>query len=123
MRGSVLLVVASLGVATILSMFFWMARKITWRRPASPLRRLESLSHSSERSGPSSGIYMLDPVDSDYHDSLSPSSAPDQIAAANKINANSNGTKSQEPSPQTEKQRIVQNTAEAPLDLPAASER
>lgn len=64
MRGSVLLVVASLGLATIVSMLLWVARKITWRRPASYLRQLEAVSGAPERSGPASGISKLDPIQS-----------------------------------------------------------
>ena len=65
MRGSVLLVVASLGLATIVSMLLWVARKITWRRPAPFLRQLEAVSGAPERSGPASGISRLDPMYSD----------------------------------------------------------
>ena len=65
MRGSVLLVVASLGLATIISMLLWVARKITWRRPASFLRQLEAVSGAPQRSGPASGISRLDPIRSD----------------------------------------------------------
>ena len=65
MRGSVLLVVASLGLATIVSMLLWVARKITWRRPISFLRQLEAVSGAPERSGPASGISRLDPMKSD----------------------------------------------------------
>ena len=65
MRGSVLLVVASLGLATIVSMLLWVARKITWRRPTPFLRQLEAVSGAPERSGPASGISRLDPLNSD----------------------------------------------------------
>lgn len=65
MRGSVLLVVASLGLATIVSMLLWVARKITWRRPISFLRQLEAVSGAPQRSGPASGISRLDPMKSD----------------------------------------------------------
>ncbi len=65
MRGSVLLVAASLGLATIVSMLLWVARKITWRRPASFLRQLEAVSGAPQRSGPASGISRLDPMRSD----------------------------------------------------------
>ncbi len=64
MRGSVLLVVASLGLATIVSMLLWVARKITWRRPAPFLRQLEAVSGAPERSGPASGISRLGPMKS-----------------------------------------------------------
>ena len=64
MRGSVLLVVASLGLATVVSMLLWVARKITWRRPAPFLRQLEAVSGAPERSGPASGISRLDPMKS-----------------------------------------------------------
>ena len=66
MRGSVLLVVASLGLATVVSMLLWLARRITWRRPASFLRQLEAVSGAPGRSvGPASGISRLDPLQSD----------------------------------------------------------
>ena len=65
MRGSVLLVVASLGLATIVSMLLWVARKITWRRPAPFLRQLEAVSGAPQRAGPASGISRLDPMKSD----------------------------------------------------------
>lgn len=65
MRGSVLLVVASLGLATIVSMLLWVARKITWRRPAPFLRQLEAVSAAPVRSGPASGISRLDPLGPD----------------------------------------------------------
>ena len=65
MRGSVLLVIASLGLATIVSMLLWAARRITWRRPVSFLRQLEAVSGAPERSGPASGISRLDPMNSD----------------------------------------------------------
>ena len=68
MRGSVLLVVASLGLATIVSMLLWVARKITWRRPISFLRQLEAVSGAPQRSGPASGISRLDPMKSDNHE-------------------------------------------------------
>ena len=67
MRGSVLLVVASLGLATIGSMLLWVARRITWRRPVSFLRQLKAVSGAPGRSvGPSSGISKLDPVRPDH---------------------------------------------------------
>ena len=63
MRGSVLLVVASLGLATIVSMLLWVARRITWRRPVPFLRQLKALSGVPGRSvGPASGISRLDPL-------------------------------------------------------------
>ncbi len=71
MRGSVLLVVASLGVATVVSMLLWAARKITWRRPISFLRQLEAVSGAPERSGPSSGISRLDAMQSGDHEHTS----------------------------------------------------
>ena len=68
MRGSVLLVVGSLGLATIVSMLLWLARKITWRRPVSFLRQLQAVSGAPERAGPASGISRLDPMTPDNHD-------------------------------------------------------
>ena len=66
MRGSVLLVVASLGLATVVSMLLWVARKITWRRPVPFLRQLKALSGVPGRSvGPASGISRLDPLKPD----------------------------------------------------------
>ena len=66
MRGSVLLVVASLGLATVGSMLLWLARRITWRRPAPFLRQLEAVSGEPGRSvGPASGISRLDPLNPD----------------------------------------------------------
>lgn len=63
MRGSVLLVVASLGLATVVSMLLWVARKITWRRPVPFLRQLKAVSGVPGRSvGPASGISRLDPL-------------------------------------------------------------
>lgn len=63
MRGSVLLVVASLGLATVGSMLLWVARRITWRRPVPFLRQLKALSGVPGRSvGPASGISRLDPL-------------------------------------------------------------
>ena len=56
---------ASLGLATIVSMLLWVARKITWRRPAPFLRQLEAVSGAPERSGPASGISRLDPMNAD----------------------------------------------------------
>lgn len=84
MRGSVLLVVASLGLATIVSMLLWAARKITWRRPAPFLRQLEAVSGAPERSGPASGISRLDPIGSDNsgHDGEHPvADAPPDASA------------------------------------------
>ena len=77
MRGSVLLVAASLGLATIVSMLLWVARKITWRRPASFLRQLEAVSGAPERSGPASGISRLDPIISDNGEHSSQDTAAD----------------------------------------------
>ena len=71
MRGSVLLVVASLGLATIGSMLLWAARKITWRRPTPFLEQLESVSAPGRSVGPASGISKLDPV-------VSPTDAPSE---------------------------------------------
>ena len=66
MRGSVLLVVASLGLATVVSMLLWLARRITWRRPVPFLRQLEAVSGEPGRSvGPASGISKLDPLKPD----------------------------------------------------------
>ena len=63
MRGSVLLVVASLGLATVGSMLLWLARRITWRRPVPFLRQLKAVSGVPGRSvGPASGISRLDPL-------------------------------------------------------------
>ena len=64
MRGSVLLVVASLGLATIGSMLLWLARKITWRRPVPFLRQLKAVS-AGRSVGPASGISRLDPLKPD----------------------------------------------------------
>ena len=67
MRGSVLLVVASLGLATVVSMLLWVARRITWRRPVPFLRQLKALSGVQGRSvGPASGISRLDPLKPDH---------------------------------------------------------
>ncbi len=66
MRGSVLLVVASLGLATVGSMLLWLARRITWRRPTPFLKKLQSVSGVPGRPvGPASGISKLDPLMSD----------------------------------------------------------
>lgn len=63
MRGSVLLVLASLGLATVGSTLLWLARKITWRRPVPFLKQLKAMSPDPERPvGPASGISKLDPV-------------------------------------------------------------
>ena len=81
MRGSVLLVVASLGLATIGSMLLWVARKITWRRPAPFLRQLESVSGVPGRSvGPASGISRLDPMTSDDPADTAADAPPDAPA-------------------------------------------
>ena len=82
MRGSVLLVVASLGLATIVSMLLWVARKITWRRPASFLRQLEAVSGASGRSGPASGISRLDPMKSDTGEDTVADAPPDAPAVS-----------------------------------------
>ncbi len=63
MRGSVLLVLASLGLATVVSSLLWLIRKITWRRPAPFLKQLEAVSPTPGRPvGPASGISRLDPL-------------------------------------------------------------
>lgn len=63
MRGSVLLVLASLGLATVVSTLLWLIRKITWRRPAPFLKQLEAVSPTPGRPvGPASGISRLDPL-------------------------------------------------------------
>ena len=63
MRGSVLLVLASLGLATVGSTLLWLVRKITWRRPAPYLKQLEAVSPTPGRPvGPASGISKLDPL-------------------------------------------------------------
>ena len=82
MRGSVLLVVASLGLATIVSMLLWVARKITWRRPASFLRQLEAVSGARGRSGPASGISRLDPMRSDNREDTVADAPPDAPAVS-----------------------------------------
>ena len=65
MRGSVLLVIASLGLATIVSTLLWLVRRITWRRPAPYLKQLEAVSPAPGRPvGPASGISKLDPLTS-----------------------------------------------------------
>ena len=67
MRGSVLLVVASLGLATVGSMLLWLARRITWRRPVPFLRQLKAVSGVPGRSvGPASGISRLDPLNPEH---------------------------------------------------------
>ena len=84
MRGSVLLVAASLGLATIVSMLLWVARRITWRRPASFLRQLEAVSGTPGRSGPASGISRLDPMKSGAGDragDAAPADAPSDASA------------------------------------------
>ena len=76
MRGSVLLVLASLGLATIVSILLWLVRKITWRRPAPFLKQLEAVSPTRERPvGPASGISRLGPL-SPQPDGDSPSDKP-----------------------------------------------
>ena len=63
MRGSVLLVLASLGLATVGSTLLLLIRKITWRRPAPFLKQLEAVSPAPGRPvGPASGISKLDPL-------------------------------------------------------------
>ena len=82
MRGSVLLVVASLGLATVVSMLLWVARKITWRRPVSFLRQLEAVSGTRQRSGPASGISRLDPVMSANREDTAAGTPPDASAVS-----------------------------------------
>ena len=82
MRGSVLLVVASLGLATIVSTLLWVARKITWRRPISFLRQLEAVSGTGTRSGPASGISRLDPMKSDTPENTAVDASPDARAVS-----------------------------------------
>lgn len=78
MRGSVLLVLASLGLATVVSMLLWVARRITWRRPVPFLRQLKAVSGVPGRSvGPASGISRLDPLKPDH-----PETAADTAADA-----------------------------------------
>lgn len=63
MRGSVLLVLGSLGLATVVSTLLWLIRRITWRRPAPFLKQLEAVSPTPGRPvGPASGISRLDPL-------------------------------------------------------------
>ncbi len=63
MRGSVLLVLASLGLATVVSTLLWLIRRITWRRPTPFLKKLEAVSPAPGRPvGPASGISKLDPL-------------------------------------------------------------
>ena len=82
MRGSVLLVVASLGLATIVSMLLWVARKITWRRPISFLQQLESVSGARGRSGPASGISRLGPLESDNPEHAAADAPPEAPAVS-----------------------------------------
>ena len=66
MRGSVLLVLASLGLAAVGSTLLWLIRKITWRRPAPYLKQLEAVSPTPGRPvGPASGISRLAPSPED----------------------------------------------------------
>ena len=63
MRGAVLLVIGSLGLATVGSTLLWLVRKITWRRPTPFLKRLKAVSPVPGRPvGPASGISRLDPM-------------------------------------------------------------
>lgn len=81
MRGSVLLVLASLGLATVVSMLLWLIRRITWRRPTPFLERLGSVSPFPGRSvGPASGISRLDPMAPSTPDD-SPANPPADSAA------------------------------------------
>jgi len=82
MRGSVLLVVASLGLATVVSMLLWAARKITWRRPTPFLRQLEAVSGAPARSGPASGISRLDPLNPDHPAETAADAAGDASAVS-----------------------------------------
>lgn len=76
MRGSVLLVLASLGLATVVSTLLWLARRINWRRPVPFLKQLQAVSPTRERPvGPASGISKLDPL-APRHEGGSPSDAP-----------------------------------------------
>ncbi len=77
MRGSVLLVAASLGLATVVSTLLWVARKVTWRRPVSFLRQLEAVSGAPERAGPASGISRLDPMKPDDSSDVAGDTAAD----------------------------------------------
>lgn len=82
MRGSVLLVVASLGLAAVGSMLLWAARKITWRRPVPFLRQLKAVSGVPGRSvGPASGISKLDPLSPEPEDEAA-DATPDAPAVA-----------------------------------------
>ncbi|MCY4175056.1 MAG: hypothetical protein OXD37_01800 [Acidimicrobiaceae bacterium] len=112
MRGSVLLVAASLGFAVILSTLFWMARKVTWRRSVSPLRRLQSLSETRERSGPSSGVSIVDSMASDLNGS-----------AQNLSNGAADRFGGTPESPHVERPRQPDSTMEASADAPVATER
>ncbi len=150
MRGSVLLMVASLGFAAILSTLLWMARRVTWRRPVSPLRQLESLSYTPERSGPSSGISKLDPMESEVTglpqhpqgldaqgldpQSLNPQSLdpqgldPQRLGAetidnTDNINESSHVKVSQVEFPQVETLQDPRSTSGTSPDLSAATER
>ena len=83
MRGSVLLVVASLGLATIVSMLLWVARRITWRRPVPFLRQLKALSSVPGRSvGPASGISRLAPLNPEHPADTSAGAAADAVGDA-----------------------------------------
>ena len=83
MRGSVLLVLASLSLATVVSMLLWVARRITWRRPVPFLRQLKSLSGVPGRSvGPASGISRLDPLKPDQPADTAANAAGDAPAVS-----------------------------------------
>ena len=58
-----LLVLASLGLATVGSTLLWLARKVTWRRQTPFLEQLQAVSPGRGRPvGPASGISKLDPM-------------------------------------------------------------
>jgi len=137
--------VASLGFAAILSTLLWMARRVTWRRPVSPLRQLESLSYTPERSGPSSGISKLDPMESEVTglpqhpqgldaQGLNPQSldpqgldpqrlGADTIDNTDNINESSHVKVSQVEFPQVETLQDPRSTSGTSPDLSAATER
>ncbi len=137
--------VASLGFAAILSALLWMARRVTWRRPVSPLRQLESLSYTPERSGPSSGISKLDPMESEVTglpqhpqglnpQSLNPQSLdpqgldPQRLGAetidnTDNINESSHAKVSHVEFPQVETLQDPRSTSGTSPDLSAATER
>jgi len=127
--------VASLGFAAILSTLLWMARRVTWRRPVSPLRQLESLSYTPERSGPSSGISKLDPMESEatglgqHPQGLDPQGldpqglGADTIDNTDNINESSHVKVSHVEFPQVETLQDPRSTSGTSPDLSAATER